>query len=117
MSFALSQSSSSLGPSDWDGRVRVLTAESIYARRRPCTQVADANGRVGGMAAVGMVMYTVIVLTVNLQLAHVLNYWNSITVASLAVTFALWFVFVLVYGASISPLTRVVCGGCCRWEP
>ncbi|KAK3281984.1 hypothetical protein CYMTET_10263 [Cymbomonas tetramitiformis] len=61
--------------------------------------VLNTNGKIGGMVATGTALYTCIVITVNLQLALVVNYWNIFTHLSIFITLFGWFVFVLCYGA------------------
>jgi len=57
------------------------------------------EGKVTDMYAVGMAMYTCIVLTVNLELVVVLTYWNWFTLASVVLSILGWFLFISVFGS------------------
>jgi hypothetical protein len=47
----------------------------------------------------GMVLYTAIIVTVNMQLASVLTYWNWILHFCTWISITGWFFFVMLYGA------------------
>jgi len=60
----------------------------------------DSNGMVWGLWSVGTTMYTCVILSVNLNLAMVLNFWTWVHHLVIWGTIAAWFVFLVGFGAA-----------------